>query len=107
MYDNMKASMNTIMITKDISKHILMAGNYYKHHHPGGISAVVQYWSEYIDGLVILSYVQTSNIFVRSWYFLSAYVNLTFRMLTDKISKYCIYIQPLTVLFFLAKSTIG
>ena len=42
MYDNMKASMNTILITKDISKHILMAGNYYKHHHPGGISAVVQ-----------------------------------------------------------------
>lgn len=84
MYDNMKASMNTILITKDISKHILMAGNYYKHHHPGGISAVVQYWSEYIDGLQYYPTYKLSNIFVRSWYFLSAYVNLTFRMLTDK-----------------------
>lgn len=76
--------MNAILITKDISKHILMAGNYYKHHHPGGISAVVQYWSEYIDGLQYYPTYKLSNIFVRLWYFLSAYVQLTFRMLTDK-----------------------
>lgn len=76
--------MNKILITKDISKHILMAGNYYKHHHPGGISAVVQYWSEYIDALQYYPTYKLSNIFVRFWYFLSAYVCLTFRMLIDK-----------------------
>ena len=26
-----------------LSSKVLMVGNYYKHHHPGGISAVVQY----------------------------------------------------------------
>ena len=37
------------IIDKSLSSKVLMAGNYYKHHHPGGISAVVQYWSENIE----------------------------------------------------------
>ena len=39
------------IIDKTLSSKVLMAGNYYKHHHPGGISAVVQYWSENIEDL--------------------------------------------------------
>ena len=37
------------IINKTLSSKVLMAGNYYKHLHPGGISAVVQYWSENIE----------------------------------------------------------
>ena len=37
------------IIDKSLSSKVLMAGNYYKHLHPGGISAVVQYWSENIE----------------------------------------------------------
>lgn len=37
------------IVDKSLSSKVLMAGNYYKHHHPGGISAVVQYWSENIE----------------------------------------------------------
>lgn len=39
------------IVDKSLSSKVLMAGNYYKHHHPGGISAVVQYWSESIENL--------------------------------------------------------
>ena len=38
------------IIDGSLSSKVLMAGNYYKHHHPGGISAAVQYWSEDIEG---------------------------------------------------------
>ena len=37
------------IVDKSLSSKVLMAGNYYKYHHPGGISAVVQYWSENIE----------------------------------------------------------
>lgn len=37
------------IIDGSLSSKVLMVGNYYKHHHPGGISAVVQYWSENIE----------------------------------------------------------
>lgn len=37
------------IIDKTLSSKVLMAGNYYKHHHSGEISAVVQNWSESIE----------------------------------------------------------
>ena len=32
------------IIDKELSSGILMTGDYYRNNHPGGISAVVQYW---------------------------------------------------------------
>ena len=37
------------IIDGSLSSKVLMSGNYYKHHHPGDISVVVQYWSENIE----------------------------------------------------------
>lgn len=76
--------MSKTFISKNISKHVLMAGNYYKHHHPGGISAVVQYWSDYIENLQYYPTYRLSNIFIRTWWFCSSLVRLTARMLFDK-----------------------
>lgn len=76
--------MSKTFISKNISKHVLMAGNYYKHHHPGGISAVVQYWSDYIENLQYYPTYRLSNVFIRTWWFCSSLVRLTARMLFDK-----------------------
>lgn len=45
------SNMTDIIIKKGLSQHIVMTGVYYKNNHPGGISAVVQYWSSYIENL--------------------------------------------------------
>lgn len=76
--------MDNKLISKSISKHIIMAGNYYKHHHPGGISAVVQYWSDYIENLQYYPTYKLSNIFIRTWWFCTSFVRLAVRMLFDK-----------------------
>lgn len=76
--------MSKTFISKNISKHVLMAGNYYKHHHPGGISAVVQYWSDYIENLQYYPTYRLSNIFIRTWWFCTSFVRLAVRMLFDK-----------------------
>jgi glycosyltransferase involved in cell wall biosynthesis len=76
--------MNKCLIGKEVSKHVLMAGNYYKHHHPGGISAVVQYWAEYIDGIQYYPTYRLSNVVVRMWWFLTSYVRMAVRLCFDK-----------------------
>ena len=76
--------MDKTIIKKDLSCHVLMAGNYYKNHHPGGISAVVQYWNEYIEGLQYYPTYKLSNIFIRALWFASSYMRLAFRMMFDK-----------------------
>lgn len=72
------------LIPASVSKHVLMAGNYYKHHHPGGISAVVQYWSRYIENLQYYPTYRLSNVFVRAGWFVSSYCRMALRMLFDK-----------------------
>ena len=71
-------------IPKSVSSHVLMAGNYYKHHHPGGISAVVQYYSRYIEDLQYYPTYKLGNIAIRVYWFVSSYMKLAFRMLFDK-----------------------
>ena len=39
------------IIDKELSGQVLMTGDYYRNNHPGGISAVVRYWSEEIEDL--------------------------------------------------------
>ncbi len=76
--------MQNYIIDKDLSAKVLMAGNYYKHHHPGGISAVVQYWSQYIENLQYYPTYKLSNVLVRIGWFVCSYFRLALRMLTDR-----------------------
>ena len=72
------------LMPKSICKQVLMAGNYYKHHHPGGISAVVQYYSEYMDGLQYYPTWKSGNILIRTWWFCTSYLRMAVRMIFDK-----------------------
>ena len=71
-------------ISKNISKRILMAGDYYKNSHPGGISAVVNYWSRHIDELQYYPIYKIGGKLTKGWWFLTSYVRLALRMATDK-----------------------
>lgn len=73
-----------ILVPKSVSKHVLMAGNYYKNHHPGGISAVVQYWSRYIEDLQYYPTYRLGNVIIRVYWFVSSYLRMALRMLFDK-----------------------
>lgn len=72
------------IIEKSMSSKVLMAGNYYKHHHPGGISAVVQYWSENIEDLQYYATWKLGGTATRAWWFGKSFVEIIFRLLTDK-----------------------
>ena len=76
--------MQEYIIKRDISSKVLMAGDYYKHHHPGGISAVIQYWSRYIEDLQYYPTFKLSNVFVKVGCFVCSYFRLAFRMAFDK-----------------------
>ena len=71
------------IIKTELSSKVLMAGNYYENHHPGGISAVVQYWSEYIEDLQYYPTYKLSNVGVRVWWFFYSYLRLAIRMMFD------------------------
>lgn len=60
-----------------------MSGNYYKNHHPGGISAVVAYWSEYIEDLQYYPTFKEVGNLGKLWWFGTSYVRLFFRLLFD------------------------
>lgn len=72
------------IIDKTLSSKVLMAGNYYKHHHPGGISAVVQYWSENIEDLQYYATWKLGGAATRAWWFGKSYVEIFFRLLLDR-----------------------
>lgn len=76
--------MTGYLMTKSISYHILMAGNYYKRHHPGGISAVIQYWSQYIEDLQYYPTYKLSNAVIRVGWFISSYLRIALRLFTDR-----------------------
>lgn len=76
--------MSKYIIKSSVSRHVLMAGNYYKHHHPGGISAVVDYWSRYIEGLQYYPTYKLGYVIVRAYWFVSSYIRMELRMLMDK-----------------------
>ena len=71
-------------ISKDISRKVIMAGDYYKNSHPGGISAVVSYWSRYIDGLQYYPIYKLGGKLTKGWWFLSSYIRMALRMAVDK-----------------------
>ena len=71
-------------ISKNISRKVLMAGDYYKNSHPGGISAVVSYWSSHIDGLQYYPIYKVGGKLTKGWWFLTSYMRLAFRMAFDK-----------------------
>lgn len=73
-----------ILIPRNISDKVVMTGVYYKNNHPGGISAVVQYWSQYVENLQYFPMFKEGNALCKIWYFLNSMIRLFCKLLLDK-----------------------
>ena len=72
------------MISKELSSKVIMSGDYYKNSHPGGISAVVKYWSGNFDGLQYFPMYKNGGKLTKGWWFATAWLRMAFKMLTDR-----------------------
>lgn len=72
------------IIGKDISERVLMTGDYYLNNHPGGISAVVQYWSMNFDELQYYPIYRSGGRLTKGWWFVTSYIRLFLRLLFDR-----------------------
>lgn len=61
-----------------------MTGVYYKDNHPGGISAVVQYWSDYIENLQYYPTFKEGSVISKLFVFSRSYWALKWRLMRDK-----------------------
>lgn len=71
-------------ISKHISERILMTGDYYLNNHPGGISAVVAYWSSNIEKLQYYPIYKNGGKLTKGWWFVTSYIRLAARMAFDR-----------------------
>jgi glycosyltransferase involved in cell wall biosynthesis len=74
----------TEIIHKDISRRVVMTGVKYKDNHPGGISAVIQYWARYIDGIRYYPTFKEGSILSKVSIFAKSYTLLLFALLLDR-----------------------
>lgn len=61
-----------------------MTGDYYLNNHPGGISAVVSYWSRHFEKLNYYPIFKTGGKLTKGWWFVTSYLRLASRMLLDR-----------------------
>lgn len=73
-----------IKIGKEISAKVIMSGDYYLNNHPGGISAVVRYWSERFEGLQYYPVFKSGGKTTKAWWFLTSYARMALRMAVDR-----------------------
>lgn len=76
--------MKEIIIPQSIITHVVMTGVKYKDNHPGGISAVVQYWSDYIDRLQYYPTFKEGTKLQKLLIMGSSYVRLFFCLLLNR-----------------------
>lgn len=72
------------LIPETLSKKVIMTGVYYKNNHPGGISAVIQYWSKYIPNIQYYPTFKEGSALCKIWWFLSSYLRIFVRLLIDR-----------------------
>lgn len=73
-----------VLIPSTVSKAVIMTGVYYKNNHPGGISAVIQYWSRYFEGLQYYPEYKEGSRLVQLYWFITTYMRLFFRFAFDR-----------------------
>lgn len=71
-------------IEANVCKALVMTGVYYKNHHPGGISSVIQSWSEHFEELHFYPMFKETNNAGKLYYFLKSIIALFFKFLIDK-----------------------
>ena len=75
------------LITKSLSRKVLMIGEYFKHNAPGGMAAVLASYNEYFDDMQFIPTWRNGNILVKLWYAFYSYVIFLWYMLFNKSIK--------------------
>lgn len=73
-----------VTIPKEVASKVIMSGDYYLNNHPGGISAVVKYWSNRFEEFQYYPIYKVGGKLVKAWWFISSYIRMAFRMLFDR-----------------------
>lgn len=76
--------MSRNLISKTLSEKVLMIGVYYKHNAPGGMAAVIQYYSQYIEYLQYISSWRLTHVIGRIWYAISALIQIILKLTFEK-----------------------
>lgn len=84
MERNNAGQMRTMTIPKEVASKVIMSGDYYLNNHPGGISAVVKYWSDRFEVFQYYPIYKIGGKPVKAWWFISSYIRMAFRMLFDR-----------------------
>lgn len=74
----------SFIIPESLSQKVVMTGVEYRNNHPGGISAVVQYWSKYIEKLQFYPTFREGSKTTKLLVFGKSYMRLCFRLLFDR-----------------------
>lgn len=62
------------LIKRDLSRKVLMIGEYFKNHAPGGMAAVLASYDEYFDNMRFIPTWRYGNVLVKLWYAIYSYV---------------------------------
>ena len=73
-----------IRITEELASKVIMSGDYYLNNHPGGISAVVRYWSGCFDGLQYYPIYKIGGKPVKAWWYITSYIRMALKMVFDR-----------------------
>lgn len=77
-FDNMK------IVKKDLSKKVLMIGEYFKNSAPGGMAAVLASYDLYFEDMKFIPTWKDGGILTKIWFAFYSYVVFVWKMLTDK-----------------------
>lgn len=62
------------LIKKDLSRKVLMIGEYFKNHAPGGMAAVLASYDEYFEDMRFIPTWRNGNVLVKLWYAIYSYI---------------------------------
>lgn len=72
------------IIEKEISRKILMVGEYFKNNAPGGMAAVLASYDLYFENMKFIPTWKAGNYLVKIWYAIYGYLYFLLKMIFDK-----------------------
>ena len=72
------------IVRRDLSKKVLMIGEYFKHNAPGGMAAVLASYDLYFEDMKFIPTWKAGGFITKLWYAIYSYVVFTFKMLFDR-----------------------
>lgn len=72
------------VVKKDLSKKVLMIGEYFKNNAPGGMAAVLASYDLYFEEMKFIPTWKDGGMLTKIWYAIYSYVVFVWKMLTDR-----------------------